>query len=193
MSSSADFGLHVVHQYSSVRRTSVQQPHFQPQAHTRAVADFHLMPPEACPCSLDSTCCLDIDIPICADCPTKVHKLVRVCAHLAGSGDGEGHLPPPSLVCRHIISVLDSEAATPNAVHNVTIAITIPSNVLGDRDTMPASSAHSIPHSVWASSSAPPPVDVASAMYIRTLISPCASVMFYSLSYRIICQVVCFC
>ena len=60
-----------------------------------------------------------------------------------------GTYPPPFL---YMISVLASDTVSPNAAHAVTITVIIFSNPSGDRDTMPASSAYSIPHNVWASS-----------------------------------------
>ena len=62
----------------------------------------------------------------------------------------------PRLVCRHMISVLDSETVSPNAEHAVTITVTVLSNPYDDRDTMPASSAYSIPHDLCTSSSSFP-------------------------------------
>ena len=56
-------------------------------------------------------------------------------------------------VCRQIISVLASDTVSPNAAHAVTIAVIIFSNPFDDRDIMPASSAYSILHNVWAFSS----------------------------------------
>ena len=71
---------------------------------------------------------------------------------------------PPPLVYRHMLSVFASETVSPNAEHAVTITVIILSSPSDDRDTMPASSAYSIPHNLCTSSFfPPPPVDFACA------------------------------
>ena len=62
---------------------------------------------------------------------------------------------PPPLVCRHMISVSASETAYPNDEHAVTITAIILSSLFEYPDTMPASSAYSIPHNICTSSSFP--------------------------------------
>ena len=63
---------------------------------------------------------------------------------------------PPPLIYRHIISFLASETVSQNDEHAVTITgITLP-GPSDDRDTMPASSAYSIPHNICTSSPSSP-------------------------------------
>ena len=121
--------------------------------HTRTVIGFHLIPSEARPCHLYSTRLLDTsEVLISADSPARVLELDRLCVHLASCSNGERHVPPP-FVRRHMISVMASDIVSLNAANAVTIIVIILSNPSGDHDTMPASSAYSIPHNVWAASS----------------------------------------
>ena len=105
---------------------SFQQAHLQPQTHTRAIIDFHLVPLGARSGALKTPRYLDAKVSVRADGPAQVHQLVHLFVYLAGCIDGERHLPAASLFCRHIISVLISEIVSPNAEHAVTITINLP-------------------------------------------------------------------
>ena len=100
-----------MHPYNSVLEyLSSQQPHPQPQAHTRALIHFHLIiPPDARPCPLDSTRFLDTEIPICADSAAQVHELDRLFVHLAGCSNGERYVPPPPFVYRLVQNIAEGK------------------------------------------------------------------------------------
>ena len=78
---------------------------------------------------------------------------------------------PPPLVCRHIISVFASDTVSPNDKHAVMITVIILSSPSDDRDTMPASSACSIPHNLCTSSL---------SFSLRPLTLPVREVPFFS-------------
>ena len=51
----------------------------------------------------------DADVSVRGGGPAQVHKIDRLCVYLADCNDGQRHLPP-TLDCRHMISILASEA-----------------------------------------------------------------------------------
>ena len=82
---------------------------------------------------------------------------------------------PPLLFSRHIIiSVFASDTVSPNDEHAVTINVIILSSHSDDGDTMPASSAYSIPHHLCTSYPSFP---------LRPLILLVREVPFFSLSF----------
>ena len=91
------------------------------------------------------------EVLICTDSPAQLHKLDRLFVHLDGCSNSEWHVPPP-FICKHMISVFASDNVSPNAALAVTITVIVFSGRSGGRDTMPASSAYSIPDSVWVAS-----------------------------------------
>ena len=119
--------------------------------HTRTVIYIHLVPPEARPCPLDrrvTSTLLKSQSALIAP-PKYTNPTVRFYTWpAAATVNGTCH---PPFVCRHMISVLAPDTTRPNAAHAVTITVIIFSNLSGDRDIMPASSAYSIPHNVCCS------------------------------------------
>ena len=113
--------------------------------HTRTVIYIHLVPPEARPCPLDRRVTSTL---------LKSQSALIAPPKYTNSTGGLYTWPaavpvnvmcPPPFVCGPMIPFLAPETVNPNSAHEVTITVIIFSNRSGDRDTMPASSAYSIP------------------------------------------------
>ena len=117
-----------------------QHSHLQPQAHAQAVMYFHLVPLEARPSPLETPGYLGAELHLRWQ-PRPTIQCDRVFVYLAGCSDGERHL------------------RVSFRLHAVTITVIILYQTPGDRNTIPASSADSMPHNSCTSpSSSPPPL-----------------------------------
>ena len=119
-----------------------KHPYFELEGSARSVLWFEGVLPEAAPCVAYAPVDLDGSVGIVVDVSREVYKLVRQVVHLAAASTlnvaVDSGIP---FARKHMISVLASDTARPNAAHTTTITSIIFLNCSGDCETTPASSA----------------------------------------------------
>lgn len=131
-----------------------KHPYLTPKEHDLAVIQLQAIVPRARPSHLHAPLDFDTEISILYMVPPRCTKL-PICLYTCPAAATTPY-PSAPFVCRRTISDVASETIRPNSAHDLTMCVMTFRRLPGDHDAMIASSAYSIPHGTYGSSSPVP-------------------------------------